>query len=544
MDNQTIRQPALNVVHLHDLDDEVVTSLLMFHQHDGTLVRKALPRDELAEPKKVNGLLARSGANIAPQTKSDLEPLQTMTAANTRYQRSRPGWVPGGRYAWPLRIHREAGRRVGFPDGDAARRNFGPLFLRKRLTFLWRGSVGRRALTSSYMIVAIGSVLAGPLMRFSGLQEGFILNFVGPSGTGKSLCLIAAQSIVGRARRSDLWSWDMSTAGLEQLAHLSDDLTLVIDDTERDRTSGAQRAQGQRAAAFMVAGGGRRVRAKTYEQAHGTPKPRQPLIVLSSGERSFAETARAGEEFVTAGATVRSIDVPVPGAAQGGVFDRLPAGTMTTDHAQQLEQAIAREFGSPFQLYLQHLEAAHGDLPERVGSLVSSFVTDWTSSIGREPSSSELRVAQKFGLILAGLIIGREARAFQCPPTLAFAAVTTCLNGHLRHRNQPDPALQTAVEDLRAALRDGQRTPILGRGDRPPANAVGFKRREDGKLIGIMTGAQIGAVVGWAQNELARLLDELDGRGALESGQGARTRPVKVAGSPVRCYLIRQSFWR
>jgi hypothetical protein len=100
----------------------------------------------------------------------------------------------------------------------------------------WRSTVGKAAGLSSILMCSVCTVFAAPLLSLAGCRS-FMICIVGPSRSGKSIATLAAGSVIGIGKASDLVIWNITDARLEQRLSGFNDCVFPIDDlmTLRDQ---------------------------------------------------------------------------------------------------------------------------------------------------------------------------------------------------------------------------------------------------------------------------------------------------------------------
>jgi len=92
----------------------------------------------------------------------------------------------------------------------------------------WRREVASRCLGNSRLVLAVATMFAGPLLRFTGATGGGFHIVGGSSSSGKNTALRVAANVVGPPEYAREWR---STAnGLEGVAVLHNDATLILDE--------------------------------------------------------------------------------------------------------------------------------------------------------------------------------------------------------------------------------------------------------------------------------------------------------------------------
>jgi hypothetical protein len=110
----------------------------------------------------------------------------------------------------------------------------------------WRSTVGKAAGLSSIMMCSVCTAFATPLLSLAGCQS-FMICIVGPSRSGKSIATLTAGSVIGIGKASDLVTWNITDARLEQRLSGFNDCVFPIDDLMALRERQRQRAhQGKR----------------------------------------------------------------------------------------------------------------------------------------------------------------------------------------------------------------------------------------------------------------------------------------------------------
>lgn len=539
-DESQIKTTVVTVEHVMDFEAATYRSILRAPRHDGQAVEIEVDRSVLLKPADIKASLANMGADPDCVTAEELKNLMEITTANERLIVSKPGWLKNRRFAWPARVIEADGRKIRFSRGPEAMAQYGPFFHVKGTPDEWRSSVGALALRSSYMTMGIGVVLAAPLFRFAKVSEGGVFHLAGDSGTGKSLTLAVAQSLMGNPKRSLLWSWDATAGGDERLFHSVRDFAMAVDDTSRDRGGEVERVRRMTEFGHGAAGGGGRRRAKVYDDQHGAQSARSPILGLSSGEERHHELATQTNQRLAGGASVRLIDIAVPSAADHGVFDRLREGETGAQIAGRLENALKKAYGRPFRVYLRFLERKFESLPKHVKRASDEFLKAWEGSLGCVPEASQQRVARKFALVYAGLVLGLKAKILVGRRGQLLQAVLTCLEANQRPTAARAELLASAVHKLKKRIESDRHFPLLKSGQKRPPKCIGFRRKtQDGKIHAFVSRKNLVRAAKIQSSMEDVLIAELKRRGALLKGQGdAGTRQVKVDGGRARYYVI------
>jgi putative DNA primase/helicase len=203
----------------------------------------------------------------------------------------------------------------------------------------WKNGVAQHARHSTRLTLSISLALAAALLKFTGVENGGI-HLTGDSAFSKTTFMLAAASVGGRAVRNDLYSWDNTKTGLEELAAAHNDGLLCLDEIQRAEDIAATRDKVIRDAVFKVAGGTGRIRSTFYRAKMGQQTITWRVLFLSTGEHSLNEIARIDAMKQLKGELVRAIDLPALVHKEYKSFESLPA---EYSNARKLAEDIEAE---------------------------------------------------------------------------------------------------------------------------------------------------------------------------------------------------------
>jgi len=527
------------VGHVHDVDKDAVFARLRLVGYDGRVWTENVSRTLLREKAKLGNFLDPKGVNFDDDDLTRLRADHTIVRSKTERVASLPGWRSSGTdYAWPGRTVRDHGKTLKFhvdPGGLLAQTQGSRGDLET-----WLADVCPAVAASNFGIFALGVVFAGPLLRFSKAPEGAFFAFTGDSGAGKTGICMAAQAIMGSPERHLNPSWDLSAAGAKDLLSEVRHFTFIIDDTSRDGLPDRQRLDFLGAVAHALGGGGRRRLAKAYEEKQAAAPVRDPALGLTSGEFSQDELAKLTGGAVRGGVAVRLIDIPVPPPDRGGVFDRavegksrhkvVPAGR---EAAKRQERVVKRTYGVAFPVYRDHLTANVATLETAVQKIELKFVRKQKKR-RLAASSSDLRIAEKCGLVLAGLELAIAAGVVPFSRAEVSHAVQVVFDAVMSGRDAAKSEVSRQIRQLRRLLQDDAQTPVLKAGETAD-RAVAFRKAVDSQKVAYMKPKNLGVALELDAPAVDQLLRELARTGNLRVGaDGGFTRPVKLRGKPVR----------
>jgi Domain of unknown function (DUF927) len=283
---------------------------------------------------------------------------------------------------------------------------------------------------STYLAFGIGVALAAPLPSYVKLcrkqdesipelvRETAVFNLSGKSSSGKSSVCLAAMSLAGSPDRAG--TLDFSRRGLAEMASASNDLLLVMDDTEKAEEGELTKAL--KAMIHMVPGG----RSKTISRsADQFPVLRWSTFGLSSSPRAISKLAKENRWTMSPGDKVRLLDIGVPGPSEGGNFDLVddPAEVRAKRSVKliaKLERGYSNNTGHTIPEWILHLMAKNR--AKRIMDLANKFIR----GVGARGQGWEFRFALKFGVVYAAMKMGIEAGILPWPKSFPLKVATKC----------------------------------------------------------------------------------------------------------------------
>ena len=299
-----------------------------------------LPREALASRRHREILLA-CGASLEAQSRDAMawlvEYLQ-QSPSRREWTTERTGWH-GEQYVLPDTTVGE-GTAISF---IGLRPTDEPLTAGELAE--WQRSVAALAVGNPLLAFSISLPFAGPLLKLTGYNS-VLVHLVGRSTTGKTTCLMVANSVVGPPAL--VATWRATADGLEQKALLNCDGFLALDEIGQAEPRVLDHA------IYALANGTAKQRARVCEHGVGAaPTQRWRLTVLSSGERTVETLLAMGGCSTNAGQAVRLIEIPV--AERYGAFTELHGCESGATFADTLRRATSRYYGTPIRAFLEKL---------------------------------------------------------------------------------------------------------------------------------------------------------------------------------------------
>jgi putative DNA primase/helicase len=350
----------------------------------------------------------------------------------------RTGFVDPDTFVTHSEILRADGTRTPVPGNNDARRH---TFVDIKGTLQGTTDlVLKLANESTYLAFGIGVALAAPLPSYVSLRragdddlaplvrETAAFNLSGTSSSGKSSVCLAAMTLAGSPDRAG--TLDFSRRGLAEMASDSNDLLLVLDDTEKAEDGPGALVTNLKGLVHVLPGG----RSKNIARgADKYPPLRWSTFGLSSSPRSIERLARENRWKMTAGDKVRLFNISVPGPGKGGIFDSIdckPAdrAKRSIELISKLERGYSNHCGHVIPAWVIYLmaEDRSGEIIKRVNSFIEH--------VEARGHGWEVRFAQKFGVIYAAMMMGIDAGLLPWPRGLPREVVTKVAARHATPR--------------------------------------------------------------------------------------------------------------
>jgi uncharacterized protein (DUF927 family) len=309
---------------------------------------------------------------------------------------------------------------------DDTTRSGGHGFHRAGTSQQWRQQIALPLAKHSNVVLAVGTMLAAPLLRWAD-EPGGGFHFYGDSKAGKTLVAVIGQSVWGKPfiPGSDTsntfgYDWDSTSGRLEDRAVLRNDIGLSLDGIEGGDVKAIA------SSIYTLASGQGRGRMGRREAVFN-------LMVLSNGEVSvakFLDDARVGQ-------TVRLSDIPVE-VELGSAFEQFrpdAAGKQFYPPTREYHGAIGYD-------WLQYLV---GQTPKkfqpRLNELRKVFLAQpAVAEIFARAHSQVISVINRFALIAATLALAVEANVLPWALADTDAAVIACMRRWLNQCSNVDAA--------------------------------------------------------------------------------------------------------
>ena len=514
-----------------------------FRDLDGHKQTILIGRELFTKPSKVVAELLRANADLPDEPKAVVKLVKTAVA--TRSQRTRRITLRTGRhdtsFVYPGRTF---GPLAGKLKHEATSAIDPALGLKHGSLQAWREGLTNAFRRSDYLIFAVSVAFSGPLFDLAGQQEGVVFHFQPQTSTsenngsktksssGKTLAARVAISTIGRSKKTDLISFAVTDRGLEDYCFSHSNLIGALDEEGRALSGTGNYINPSQLPYQLTSGRG------TYRSQKAVRDPDLQnltwlLPFISTGEKPLDDPKNKSARME--GAQVRMAPIPVPGGADGGIFNRLEGSCeaiVKKAHLlfREVEVTLAENYGVAMPAYLDKLWPQRCSLAPRVLLIMDKFV----EKVGADSDPWERRFAEKFGIVLAGAIFASEFGGAPWTKARARRAVRAIYRRSRAALAFVSETTDALVGMLRKELRDG-RFPQLDKGQ-------SLKPEDAGRALGVtrklathgpalfVTLTQLKGLIR-PRGTSSAVLADLAKRGILiRSAEGKSTRETMIRG--------------
>ena len=406
----------------------------------------------------------------------------------------------------------------------------------------WKENVASLALYSDRMLLALCVSFSGLIMKWANQESGgFHLH--AESSVGKTTATLLASTVYGGPEY--LCSWDITEAGVEEVAVGRNDALLPLNELRLLSTDPVLASQKASKLIYMIAEGKGKHRAKSYQSNVNT----WATVVLSSGELSLADHAESGKMKRLKGECVRVIDLFADSQSGFGIFDRLPKEfPLAPEFSEHIQAQSQVYYGSALLPYVEGLlkweNGKAGSVKRRIVKHSNSFIEN---CVVDNTKGQEMRIIKRFAVAYAAGAIAIELGVLDFSNSQIGQAIRKCYEAYVREKPESqseeiDKAYQKVLDKLANAkllkVREGTGKHSL----QDLEETEGFAIKVKGlKMIAI----EREVLLQWIGNKV-QLIDviskfEQDKRLLLNT-DGKRTRQVRTGVSQrprVRCFCFR-----
>lgn len=418
------------VADVYDAGSNLYSEQYRFQKTRGKYGLIEIPRAEARDIKAFRTKLLNAGAELPKDDRAFIEAAVAgrasqfhIYAKKAGWTRNKAGYVLPNEFIGPKRQRTIIG--IKQPTGAGAQ---GRMF-NSGTTAQWTGSVGRLSSRSSMAMTAICAAFAAPLLSLR-RQESFGICFSGSSRSGKTTLIQIAGSIIGFRERSNLLSWNLTDAALEERLPTFNDSIFAVDDLQAMGGTDTARSQRIQETAYRLAQGHMKLRSSSVSIARTTDGS-WSTILLTSNERPLNEIAASRNSDL--GGAVRLIDIPVGGTHGNHIFDRAEDGANASLRRKQFEElrvATGKYHGAVFRRYISQLLA----LSDNRDAIIARSIAHFRRAVIEPHDTAVARdIAEKFGLLYAA---GRLSMRFGILPWTQTALLSALKTSYRAARSR------------------------------------------------------------------------------------------------------------
>ncbi len=361
-----------------------------------------------------------------------------------------PGWQ-GNRYAHP--------RKVIKPDGDDWDCLFAddPNVLMGEFTCTgtleeWKEQVARHCRLSSRLRLAVGVPFAATILHRLNIDT-FGVHLVGPTSSGKTLCVRVGASVPGFNSEAGVTSWDGTPTGLEQLALGRRHNILPLDETSLVEGDEKKSADFVRLSAYRFAKNRQKHRAGHYARRH-TVDSDLLNIILSTGEEVLP--IRRG----LSGQDVRLIQIPACVSEYDDIFDAENASAIvgiTTNQREEFVHSLetsARRFQGIALIKFVSWVVDDKDADKTLKKAVEEFISKAPIPHSRYRKAFA-RIRRRIAAIYAGMVLAIDYGILPFSEEQTLRDLRTCMDDaiNLLLTNEPPAEPNLSDDDLISQFR-------------------------------------------------------------------------------------------
>lgn len=419
----------LPVALVRDSKQEGWGLLVQFRDHDNHLHAWIMPMKMLKTgAEDIRAALLDMGLTIATSHKAKALLMDFILEANRKLQKDpkarartaqQVGWLllPSGEtvYVTPERTIGNSAELVQYIGDDAQR------FSSSATLADWVLEVSKPIQGDSRPVFAVSIGFASALLYLLQMENsGF--NLLGDSSIGKSTLLFLVASLYGNPRLM-VTTWNATSNGLEAVATLSNDATLILDELKQLPPEIAGQT------AYHILNGKGRSRANLSGGSKGGNSWR--LNLLSSGEIGLADLSNAKGGRLYAGQEQRLADIPADAGRGLGVFDTLGDFPSSQAKADYLKQASHRCYGTAYVSFIQKITTDPEGAKQQAKWLMAEFIK---ANRPTDAASQVLRMLNRFALAAAAGELAIQWGICAWSKGGAFWAAGVCFKAWMQHR--------------------------------------------------------------------------------------------------------------
>jgi hypothetical protein len=419
--------PEVSASLVIDERSQEVLLAVTFNKNLGDRSTECFDRDLCEDIKALRKQLLKKGAALPGSENKQLNFLNKLIQSmddQPKIRAMKPGFREGvfilgrevfgpnrGRYIADLRPDTRLGAKCGTLE-DWQRDVAVPL------RYSTTGAFGLMAALSASLYGYLAEVAPDITNIF--VSESATFSFWGESATGRTTIMRTAAATYGCP--NDISDWNFTARGLEEDCEQHNHLPLVLDDVEKFRPRGGLSLLGAMRAVNQTIPAGKSQAISIVARKNDLPALEWLTVGLSTSPRPSDDLIPTNLWSRSKGEKVRLIDIAVPPAKEGGIFDRTEGADEEKVEAgkkliRKLEDGVARNFGLAMPAFVEYL------LKRDRTQLIKMYVDRFISIAAKNGNGYDVRFARKFALAYAAGRLGIKSGLLPWRKSLPMAVV-------------------------------------------------------------------------------------------------------------------------
>jgi putative DNA primase/helicase len=277
----------------------------------------------------------------------------------------------------------------------------------------WQNNVAMLALENPALIFSVCVALAGPLLRFSGIDTmGF--NYFAKTSSGKTHALKVAASCGNSAEA--IHQWNGTPSGLALLTAAANDRVLMLDEFPSKPDKEVIEAL------YSIGNGTSKTRATQKTE-------RWRVALLSTSEKSLPDMFNTSRNEMPEGLGMRLLDIPARSWTYG-LIENLHGYSDGHTFLLALTHACNEDHGHVLPAFVEAFLQSDGKVARTLPQILAHYRAEMLADLGLSKSSTSgqiHRAVERFALVAAAGEIATEQKLLPWPRKTAASAAKELL---------------------------------------------------------------------------------------------------------------------
>ena len=412
-----------------------------------------IKRSDFDDIKILTATLKDRGAELSPDPDVNADAIKSLVASGQSAQK----WKVAACTGWRNSSGQYVTRFTTIGDGDPGVRVLPPgtgedtkasKLGRRGSLRRWQNRVAKPARHSSRMVLGMCAAFAATLLEAAG-QSLFGVQISGKTKTAKSTATLAAASVTGFARESDLPNFRTTDAALGELPAEFNDSLFPLNELGLLKGHNRGRQDRMHDLAYGLAEGSGTAYSKHFTQKS---KLQWRTIALANSEESAEELAQKAGMTRMGGATTRWIDLPAVRKGRCTIFDMPPVEKFKGDEAAwakatciKMRKAIEKNHGVAVYQFIKKILGQRDHVFQDIKAKSQLFMDEVSQ---KSDSSPVNHLATNFAHIYAGGAIAVELGILPWKERLVLKCIKRCYLDARRTMRTSEDLLGSALKTL------------------------------------------------------------------------------------------------